>query len=233
MKFFICTYTNRVKSYCDEAFFNNLAAIANDNPVMVVDNTHDTGEYAAKIKKLIPTACVERIKCPPGNWQFHRNVAESANTCRESFLKSDCDHMLIVESDVFPPVDLLERLEEDIILLEKRRKFTFTSQGITPKPNQWGIIGAIYHISHHDFNVHGMQLITGQGTALSGCSLHNRELMKKVTFRWDVNLSVAFPDAFMSHDSSKMGFTNWNDHNIRCYHAEKSPGDRGHHDPLF
>jgi len=232
MKFFICTYTNKVKSYCDEGFFKNLAAIANGNPVMVVDNTHDSGEYAARIKKLIPTACVERIKCPSGPHLFLRNVAESANKCREGFLASGCDHMLIIESDVFPPADLLERLEEDMAFLRKRKQVTLTRQEAMSKPNQWGIIGAIYYPGYHDFNVYGILAVTGERTALSGCTLYNGELIKKVAFRWDVNLTAAFPDAFMSHDSSKLGFTNWNDHDIRCHHAEKGPNDRGHSELL-
>lgn len=214
MKFYICSYTNKVKEYCDQAFLYNLFKVAKDNPVFIVDNTLDKGEYTKKLRSLSKNSNFGIIKhtVPPGEYQFLRNVAESVNICRTKFIESTCDYMLIIESDVIPPENLLVTLEEDISYLNCKRE-------------KWGIIGGIYYQNFHNFN---SRSFSKEAHVLSGCSVYNRELIKETPFRWDRTIPGAFPDAFMSLDSDNKGYSNWNDHTIRCHHAEKRPNDRAH-----
>ena len=129
---------------------------------------------------------------------------------------TDCDHMVIVESDVIPPVHFLEAFEKDIAYFTSRKE-------------KWGILGALYYSGFHHYNLHGLCKIPH---TLSGCTVYNKELIKDTPFRWDINAIHGFPDSFMSLDSIEKGYTNWNDHDLRCQHLERSPGDRGHNDPL-
>jgi hypothetical protein len=184
------------------------------NPVFIVDNTLDTGFYINRLKALAQrysnfSVAHQFVNAEPKISQFQRNVTESVNVCREKFLQSDCDHMLIVESDVIPPANLLTMFNEDIVNLTKEN---------------WGIIGGKYYKGFHDFNLQGVQKINH---VLSGCSLYNKDLLKRVKFRYLEEQLSAFPDAFMSHDASGFGYTLWNDYRISCDHLEAYPGNRG------
>lgn len=219
MKFFICTYTNKVKAYCDKQFFTSFVSVVGANAAVIVDNTIDNGAYARKLTGLVQNKIpVRRHTCQPGEHQFLRNVAESANVCRDVFLTSGCDHMLVIESDVIPPPNLLAVLEEDAKLLQDKN---------------WGIIGGLYYHGFHDFNKTGLVQYTTPQTILSGCTLYSGRCMVKAEFRWDPTNVAAFPDAFISLDSDKFGYTNWNDHDIICEHLSKRSGSRGHEDKLF
>ena len=217
MKFFICSYTNKVKSYCDVLFLAHLGQVAKDNPVFIVDNTLDNGEYINRLRSITNKFTFAKTIIPPGKYQFLRNVTFSVNLCREAFLISNCDHMVIVESDVIPPVHLLEAFEKDITYLNNQKE-------------NWGTLGALYYSGFHQYNLQGL---CKTPNTLSGCTVYNKELIKDTLFRWDINTLYAFPDAFMSLDGIKKGYTNWNDHDLICQHLERTPGDRGHNDPLF
>ena len=118
--------------------------------------------------------------------------------------------MLIIESDVLPPHDLLDKLEEDVLYLEGEK---------------WGIVGGLYYKGFHDFNLEGMNKTSH---VLSGCSLYNKELIKEAPFRYSPETLGAFPDAIMSFDAQNKGYNLWNDHRIICVHIEITPGNRGH-----
>lgn len=214
MRFFIATYTNRVKDYCDTEFFSNLHKLSKGHPVMVVDNTLDDTytERIATLTNAYPNFDVNWIMVPkePTQTRFLRNVEQSVNLCRDAFIKSNADHLLIIESDVLPPLDLLDRLEEGVLYLTGEN---------------WGILGGLYYQGFHDYSLTGMQRTNH---VLSGCSLYNRELIKDTSFRWAPDTLGAFPDAIMSFDAQNKGFTLWNDHSIQCEHIEISPGNRGH-----
>lgn len=205
MKLFICTYTNRVKDYCDTEFFDNLFKLSVGNPVMIVDNTLDNGAYSKRIETLThnyPNFNISWLMVPrePARTMFLRNVTESVNLCRDAFLKSDCDHMIVIESDVLPPQDLINRFEEDALWLEGEK---------------WGMVGGLYYAGFHDYHLEGLQLTHH---VLSGCTLYNGEMVRDTPFRWSPDNIDAFPDAFISHDAGTKGYTRWNDHRIICEH---------------
>lgn len=212
MRFFIATYTNRVKDYCDTEFFSNLHKLSKGHPVMVVDNTLDDTytERIATLTHAYPNFDVSWIMVPkePHRTLFLRNVAESVSMCRDAFLKSNCDHMLIIESDVLPPVTLLDKLEEDILFLEGEK---------------WGIIGGIYYRGFHNYDLKGLHQTRH---VLSGCSVYNGEMIKETPFRWSEENINAFPDAWMSMDAERKGFSMWNDHDVVCEHLTAPNGGR-------
>lgn len=219
MRFFICTYTNRVKDYCDTEFLDRLAKISKGiHPVLIVDNTNDDGEYSSRLITLThkyPNINVSWLMVPshPQESKFQRNVCQSVNLCRDEFLMSGCSHMLIIESDVLPPEDLLDRLEESVLFLEGE---------------DWGIVGGLYYKGFHDYSLRG---INQTHHVLSGCSLYNRQLIVSTPFRYEPTALGAFPDAWMSVDATAKGFTLWNNHDILCEHLEISPGRRQTGDP--
>ncbi len=217
MKFFLAVYTNVVKDYVDTEFFSNLYKLSRGNPVVIVDNTLN-GTYTDRIETLThayPNFHVNWIMVPrePRVSQFQRNVTESVNFLRDEFLKSDCDHMLIVESDVLPPIDVLDRLEESVTHLDQ-----FAG-------SEWAIIGGLYYAGFHSYELTGLHQTHH---CLSGCTLYNRSFLRDNPFRWNESNIGAFPDAWSSIDAQDKGFTIWNNHNIHCEHIEISRGNRGH-----
>lgn len=213
MKFFICSYTNKVKDYASAEFFSNLYKLSNRSKVVICDNTID-GTYIERIETLTRSYenfDIQWVLVPkePKINHFQRNVLESTNLLRDEFLKTDCTHFLIIESDVIPPLNLLDKLEEDILFLEGEK---------------WGIIGGLYLKGFHDYSLTGVQRTHH---VLSGCSLYNRDLIKETPFKLSPDTLGVFPDAMMSHDAVQLGYSLWNDHNLLCEHLEISPGNRG------
>lgn len=213
MRYYIVSYTNKVKSYCQDEFLATYGAILEGHEGIVVDNTNDGGEYAKQLRKHLKHVVHINVPQEPAESKFQRNVTESVNLCRREFLKSDADIMVIIESDVIPPKDLITRLDESIIHLSQAESFHY-------KP--WGIIGGLYYVGFHDFTLEGLQ---DTHHVLSGCTAYKRELVKKHKFRYDPNDLGPFPDALMSFDAGKH-YSLWNDHSIICQHLEVSPGCR-------
>lgn len=217
MKAFICTYTNRVKDYCDTEFLDNVHKLSKDNPVMIVDNTLD-GSYTPRLETLThayPNFNINWIIVPrdPIQSQFQRNVTQSANLCRDAFLRSDADYMIIIESDVIPPVDLLDKLQADIEHLDQ-----FAGK-------EWGIIGAHYYKGFHNYDQKGLYEVSH---VLSGCTLYKRSVITKHQFRYNPEDLGPFPDAHISIDAISE-YSLWNDGSIICEHIEVSPGNRQSH----
>jgi hypothetical protein len=216
--FFICTYTNRVKQYCDKQFFSHLQRITINNQLLIVDNTADNGEYADKLRCLIKKDIIHIVP-ERRDRQFLYNVIESVNLCRAAFLESCSSYMVIVESDVIPPVNVLTLFKQDIKTLEESNY-------------NWGIIGAVYYTGYHDFNLKGLVQVH-EAAVLSGCTVYKRSLIEQCSFTGHpVGHLSCFPDACMTFESRQRGLSTWNDHNILCAHLHKGNGDRGHNDCL-
>jgi hypothetical protein len=211
-KFFIAIYTNEVKNYCDERFFENLHALSQNEPVFVVDNTIAPG-YSQFLRESFSQRGysnfhLHHLPVPeqPKSSQFQRNVCDSVSLLRDLFLRStDLPHFLIIESDVLAPVDLLDRFEVAI-------------QWLNHYEPGWGIIGGLYYRGFHNFDFDS-RLSPFEKTAhcLSGCTVYKRALIERFPFRYDPQNLGPFPDAWISYDA-RGDFTQWNDHRINCDH---------------
>ena len=106
-------------------------------------------------------------------------VLDSVNFLRDKFLQSSCKYFLIIESDVVPPIDCLERFEEVI--------------------DSADIIGGIYYRGHHKdewFNEDHKELI--DSVVYSGCTLYKRNVIEQIPFNLDYNNLGMFPDITFS-----------------------------------
>jgi hypothetical protein len=214
-KYFIVTYTASAKNYCDVKFFERFNKIVKDSESLVVDNTSDNGEYFNRLCSLTKNVIHLDIPIEPVLSIFQRKVAKSVSKCREEFLKSDCDYMLIIESDVVPPENVIELF--DRALFELKIKL-ITNIQIKPV----GIVGGLYYQGFHDYTLKGLNQINH---VLSGCSIYSRDLLEKYPFRYDEKNLAAFSDAWICLDAG-LEFSFWNDHDIKCEHLEIYPGRR-------
>ena len=210
-KAFIAVYTNQCKQYCDDKFFPAIQNLSYpDKEIHVVDNSLGL-DYIGRLSRLCPGAMIEHIEVnrEPKLNLFQRNVFHSVDRLRTLFLASGGEYFIVVESDVLPPMNLVELFEEVI--------------------DQADIIGGIYYTGFHTadaFKPDNLQLETVKHV-LSGCTLYKREVIEKIPFRWDPELLAAFPDAFMSFDAAKAGYRLANYNKIKCQHLHAPNGYRG------
>lgn len=212
--FFIAVYTHEVKSYCDIEFFQNIANFSSNNyELHVVDNTSHEN-YTEKLKSLISATSLELSsithlitgpELKPGG--FHVKVLDSVNYLRDLFLKSNCKYFLIIESDVLPPTDVLEKYEGII--------------------NEGDILGGIYYRGiHHDewFSPNHKDLI--DTVVFSGCTLYKRNLMEEISFKLNYNNLGMFPDTVMSEEARSKGYNLRLYTDIKCEHLYSHVGNR-------
>lgn len=206
MKYFIGTYTNWCKEYCDEQFFKRIGELQGESTLCVVDNTDPVlHDYSYDLEAIIDEHVLGKpimsfaFKREPDH-QFHYNVENSALVVRQQFLNSNSNYLLLIESDVIPPADLLARLDATI----------------TQLPDNWGILGCLYYEGFHDYSKTG---IHETHHALSGCTVYRREVVERYPFRVSAENWAAFPDAWISHDVKAEGlYRIFNDHDIHCDH---------------
>lgn len=211
-KFFIAVYTNEVKDYCDIKFFHNLYLLSKGEPVHVIDNTIGY-RYFNKLEDVFRHNKYENFRIyhldipeQPKESQFQRNVCDSVNSLRNIYLtETDIPYFLIIESDVYSPLDLLEKFENAIVSLDIEEQ-------------RWGILGGLYYGGFHNYDFDG-SLTPLEKTihCLSGCTVYKRELIEKFPFRYDPADLGPFPDALISYDSGR-DYSLWNDHRIKCDH---------------
>ncbi len=209
----IGTYTHKVKSYAEDKFYRRLHQLSGGRYTYIVDNTPGD-DYYNQLNFIIRNSLYNNFMVlhnpqerEPERTLFHRNVQSSASLLREKFLdEKRFDALLIVESDVIPPVNVLDKMEADIKKL----------------PEDWGILGGLYYQGFHDYKLEGLQQTHH---VLSGCSLYKRALIEKFPFRYDKDNLGPFPDALICHDA-KGEFSFWNDHSIICEHLHAKNGTR-------
>lgn len=227
-RYLIGIYTSIAKSYCDEQFFEAINKLPEDQcDIAIVDNSKDMS-YHKRLFSLCNRAEIIHIKIDtePQETLFLRKVARSANLIRSYFLHNEYKHLLIIESDVIVPENLLQLLNEAKARLE--HKYESANENVIQK--KWGIIGGLYYKGIHKHletdNV-SLEEIIGDNRVFSGCTLYNRSLIENTKFRFTSDLRV-FPDSHMSHDAVNKGYSVYHYNKIKCDHIEKdNSGLRG------
>jgi len=220
LTFFVCSYTCSAKSYCDTLFFESLNNFTyQDKIIKIIDNSQDITylsrlnairDYFGNLKKCE----IKHIDIPyePKNSLFNRAVAESLLLLQKDFLKSNCDCLVTIESDVIAPPNLLELFCE---VLDKA-----------------DVIGGLYynHSQHtkEDYENDDFRFSNGE---LTGCTCFSRKILEKIEFRQGDDL-FCFPDSYFSQDAIKNEFKIGRYRKIKCKHLDDGTGYRGHKDYL-
>lgn len=209
---FVAIYTNEVKRYCDELFFNNIKKIVPSSATLFIVDNSLTDSYLERIKELMSgwdgDCKFKHVYLPHDeSYRFQKSVLKSLKVLEHDFLESECKYFLIIETDVIPSKEDFEILIEDI-----RRHSDF------------GAIGGLYYNGIHN-RIVGRDLVE-EDCVFSGFTVYKREVIEKIGFRWDEAVSGCFPDSFMKHDLLVNGYKVGNDHRISCMHLKKTINDR-------
>jgi len=215
--YLLSTYTHEVKSYCDEIFFERF--LSYDCDKIVVDNSQGM-EYTDRLRDLTELN-VMHVDVPkePQRTRFLRNVTDSANAVRSKFLEGRCKYLIIIESDVLPPVNLLTLFDEAMGMADD---LPF---------GKWAAIGGLYYAGFHNFRGAGKIELEKTHHVLSGCTVYSRDIIEQFPFRWDWENVGAFPDAWICDDINRnTDMSLYNYKKIICEHMTNREGRRGHED---
>lgn len=153
-------------------------------------------------------------------WQYQRG--------REVFLNGPWDAMLVIESDIIPPVDTVERLADldadcaygvyrfrvsNVINIFER----YPDKGGRPPRNVGESLSTKPQLLKRARKV-GRWPCSGAGL---GCVLIRRHVLVKIDFRME-EPGGAHCDTFFNRDVLAAGYSQWADMNLVCGHKHES-----------
>jgi hypothetical protein len=224
-KVLISSPTADLKDYCFDKWMANVSKFTYPNcSVLLCDNSL-TREYYIDIKKryehLGDFFNVSRITPSQyNNLTFKSILAKSHDKCRLYALENDFDYLLHLETDIFPPINVIERL------LSANKK----------------VVGALYHIElgersklmiqqiedfgndlRESYNLDEMDLEFVDGNVKKvfscglGCVLIHKSVLSEVAFRYEEG-SPVHPDSFYFADLDSKRIPVYVDTSIYCEH---------------
>lgn len=209
--------TNALKEYCLQEYVEVLKKLSH-RPLdaLLVDNSPDM-RYMQKLLDLgIPT-----IKGPSEGSAMERIVA-SRNLLREKAIEMKYDWLLMLEQDVIPPADVIEKLLE-----HKKSVVTAVYFSRHPKVGK-DLIPMVFkpvptdrdgfpdmRVLNHDEIFMGPRLQQVISAGL-GCVLIHRSVFEKIPFRTESDDS--FDDYWFFSDLYKLGIPAFVDSKLRCKH---------------
>lgn len=225
-KILIACPTANLKDYCLDDWMENISNFTYPNvDILLVDNS-EYRDYYVELKNRfahLPNFKVERVT-PQHFPDFKFALAKSHDICRQRAIEGNYDYLLHLESDIFPPHDVIERL------LDCKKK----------------MVGAMYHIElgersslmiqkiedfgdvHREtYNLEENDLLFVDGTVKQvfscglGCVLIHKSILKQFSFRTDFNTPV-HPDSFLYADLDAKQIKVYVDTSIYCDHRNHS-----------
>jgi hypothetical protein len=240
-KVLIATPTSSMKDYCFDEWLENIMGFTYPNfDIVVFDNTSDNGRYAAELNNRVHQkygSKSKNFKC------FNSLVIHDAeinslavklslshNDCRSYCLKNNYEFMFHLESDIFPPKDVIERL------MFHKKHFVGGSYHIYD-----GIDRTLLVYNHLEIAPNSISskvctiddeilLINGECIKVAqcglGCVLLSSKLLKKISFRYE-NFNPAYPDTFFAEDCHANNIPVYCDTSIVCRHENRFWGLQG------
>ena len=244
-KVLIAAPTASAKSYCFKAWLDNVMNFTYPNfDIRLFDNTFkDGGEFTKKMNDIFKnkygenndkffaynSAKINNIRDNAIGSVISR-MAMSHNDCREYAIKHNYQYMFHLETDIFPPLDVIENLlakdKKVIGGLYDRDEGKYRTTMI-----QKHIYSAYHVISSVNF-ITGDEISFIDGTVKPissiglGCILIHNSIFKIIPFRFIKNENV-HPDSYFSEDCFRNKIKIYADTSIYCRHDNKAWGIYG------
>jgi len=228
----ICAPTAQVKNYCVKDWLLNINQFSYPNfKVVLFDTTPDKGEntdYLNLIASSLPLKYeFEAIAVPVGNRTLMERICLGHNYCVHYAILENYKRFLHLESDVFPPSDIIEKL-----LCQKKSvigALYYRDEGASRRLMVWR------HIDRGANNVIGLNLgpkddawfvdgTTKQvGHVGLGAVMIDTSIFKQLMFRVkkDVDASA---DTYFAEDCYRLNIGIFADTSIICEHRNESWG---------
>lgn len=229
--------TARAKDYCFPQWLESVMSLTYPNySVVVCDNTKDDGRYVERMNRLYRleygTHGERRFKAVKTQFKPNAGVIEriatSHDLCARFAVVGKFDYLLHLESDVFPPKDVIERL-----MAHKKKVISalyFSDSGYYRRPMvQMRLdvsenFGSSYYLSHKN-EVDQLLGDNPKRIALAGmgCQLIRTSVFEKIAFRWQKGVDK-HPDTFFAEDCERIGLPIYLDSSIVCEHQNADWG---------
>lgn len=190
-KVLVATVTYDGKDYIWDKYYSNIKNLEYDNyDFLVVDNTRRTGYY----KKLLKQK-VNALHAPRGK-NSRTALVNSYNMIRDYFLKGGYEYLLVIESDLIPPVDIITRLlrhNKEVIGCMYNIGYDY-SESQPPRPCLFGVkklkeqdgagkitLETFNYTAEEGFGFYGNGVIKIHGCGLGTTMIH-RSIMEQFNF---------------------------------------------------
>jgi len=214
-----------LKAYCLDEWIQNVSSFTYPEfDVLLVDNSEDRLFYTDIKERYANVSNLKIIRVNPSHFdEFKIALAHSHELCRKHAVDNGYDYLLHLESDVFPPTNIIERL------LDSGKK----------------AIGALYHIelggesklmvqkiedfgdAHREtYNLDEADLHFVDGEVKQvfscglGCLLLHNTILSEMHFRCDHN-SPVHPDSYFFADLDAKRIPVFVDTSIYCEHKNQ------------
>jgi hypothetical protein len=228
---------NIVKSYCIYEWLDLLKKLTYpDLEIFLVDNSPNP-EFAKRIASLGFNVVWEN----PKGREIRYVMFTSMQRIATKFLSGDYSNLFILECDIFPPVDIVERLLKHDLDVVGTTYFTY--QGYESKLQLRTIYEFLRNHEKHKIDYRVRYLTWSEAQMFMdgrvkpmyengiGCKLIKRHIIENIPFRIDP-LDTGFTDSFFAQDLWRNGIDNYIDTTIIPKHKNSNwntvASDRGH-----
>lgn len=157
-------------------------------------------------------------------WKIRDMVTRDHNILRQKVLDGHYDYLLILDQDVIPPTDVIERLmahDKDVVSALYFGHHDIGNGEIQVMPFAWVFskdLGDWDHTGYLlDDEVWEKQQLVKIAFAGMGCLLIKRQVLEKVLFRYSSEMD-AWDDRWFGVDVWANGFEFYLDNTVKCQH---------------
>ena len=221
--------TSEHKAYCQSDWVANVKNLTYPNlEILIVDNSKDS-KNTLELQRLFE-GCKHQYQII--NVEPKETVVDTLVSCcnriRQYVLKEKFDYWFSLESDLFPPVNIIEYL----IAYQKTAicstYFVFGGNATSLLSHEMTTIGGYPYLSVksmlntfiNDVKEQGLKPTLQAGI---GCFLLKANVLKKVGFRYDANeFKQGFHDYFFLMDLYRLGIPVYTDFSVIVEHRNNS-----------
>jgi len=223
MKVLVGTPHSEVKNYCFDDFLStitNLTYNKGQYDILIADNSKEK-----KNAKKIMKAGVQSIHIKQKQKDIRQYIADSHEALRVAALKGGYDYLVHIESDVFPPLDIIERLlshQKQVVAAPYFIDFGSDSHLMVQQIEKNG------DIVRHTANIgggHDILMMDGKlkrvHSAGLGCIAIHKSVLQKINFRYLKGMD-SYPDSVFAADCNAQGIGIYLDTSLYCEHRNAS-----------
>jgi len=108
-KVLVFTPIYKAKDYCLDEFLENCKKITYKNYEHIIIDNSDTKQYYYELQSRLEGTGIKVFHTERGN-NSREALARAQNVARKYFLEGDYKFLLSLESDIFPPIDFIQKL---------------------------------------------------------------------------------------------------------------------------
>ncbi len=232
-KILIGVPTYEGKNYCLSQFLDNIKNFSYPKDrieIFFADNSKDNTNALMLNKKY-------NIKCfwkDYSDMSMFEKMADSHNQIKRYFLDSEAQYLLHLESDVFPPKDVIEQLlwARKPVVNAMYQVFDASHRQPCIKLTNYMHEFSRFFVNHKSLDGCYHWWLEGKPQPVFiggiGCCLMKRKVMKHFGFRYDTTLTENYPpDSYFAEDLRAKGIKNYVHTGVVCFHWNRE--DWGRH----